>query len=149
VQPNEVVTFGFQITLSFLNSSTFILNPTLKCVRRCSPNLEANEGSAESHHDNRLWISIYRPTSLVETEQSVKSNTEQLTGAERWGKAASAQQDCNLTPCNETNRRFGGRYCLHLQDGGVSHQVTDSLHTSCWFAPRPWRWRQWVPPKRR
>jgi hypothetical protein len=59
----------------------------------------------------------------------------------------------DITPCRTLsfNRRFGGTYRLHLQgrrnrfSKPASKQVASLLNIFL----RPWRWRRYVPPKRR
>jgi hypothetical protein len=53
----------------------------------------------------------------------------------------------DITPCNplKVNRRFGGTYLLHLQ-GLISRAWCQ--HESRWQA-EVWRWKRYVPPKRR
>jgi hypothetical protein len=63
----------------------------------------------------------------------------------------------DVTPCIavEVHWRFGGTYCLHIQDRRVSHARSwDVLYhlLVVWLLASlllPWRWRQYVPPKRR
>jgi hypothetical protein len=64
---------------------------------------------------------------------------------------------CDMTPCSLSsfNRRVGETYRLHLQ--GRRNKFSKNQHAShllpCWFLLnlflRPWRWRRYVPPKRR
>jgi hypothetical protein len=53
-----------------------------------------------------------------------------------------------ITPCSplKVNPRFGGTYRLHLQ-GRVCHLLLRWFLAQLNF--RPWRWRQYIPPKRR
>jgi hypothetical protein len=54
---------------------------------------------------------------------------------------------CILLSCN---RRFGGTYSLHLR--GRSNNFSKNQQVSRWQAQLflwPWRWRRYVPPKRR
>jgi hypothetical protein len=46
----------------------------------------------------------------------------------------------------EVYRSSGGRYCLHLQD---QTSRRSACHLNVQFTHQPWRWRQYVPPKRR
>jgi hypothetical protein len=59
----------------------------------------------------------------------------------------------DIMPCSSlsVNRRFGGICRLHLQDGknNVGWQSTDYTAFLAQLNFRPWRWRRYVPPKRR
>jgi hypothetical protein len=65
----------------------------------------------------------------------------------------------DITLCSplNVNRRFGGTYRLHLQGRRISwarNQQSSACHLlSYWFLTRlilrPWRWRRYIPPKRR
>jgi hypothetical protein len=64
----------------------------------------------------------------------------------------------DLTQCSplEVNRRFGGTYRLHLQGLKISrarNQREIRWEAEFWFLARiifrPWRWKRYVPPKRR
>jgi hypothetical protein len=68
----------------------------------------------------------------------------------------------DMTPCSplSVNHRFGGTYRLHLQDRrnkfSKNRKKADSIHLppACLLVLlnlflRPWRWRRYVPPKRR
>jgi hypothetical protein len=51
----------------------------------------------------------------------------------------------DVAPCRScVNRRFGWTYRLHLQ--GCNHLLTLVLRSRIFL---PWRWRRYVPPKRR
>jgi hypothetical protein len=55
----------------------------------------------------------------------------------------------DITPCSplKVSRSFGGTYHLNLQGGSARHLLS-RLFLS-WFFLRPWRWRRYIPPKRR
>jgi hypothetical protein len=59
----------------------------------------------------------------------------------------------DVTPCSllRCNQRFEGTYRLHLQ--GRRKYFSKNHLLTCWFLLkfflRPWRWRRYVPPKRR
>jgi hypothetical protein len=55
----------------------------------------------------------------------------------------------DITPCSplKVNQRFEETYCLHLQGRRISSLVSRWFHAR--LILRPWKWRLYVPPKRR
>jgi hypothetical protein len=80
-----------------------------------------------------------------------------------WGSHSGGYEEYYLlgkTPCSplKVNRRFGGIYRLHFHCLKISRarnqrEIRWQTELSRWFLARhifrPWRWRRYVPPKRR